>query len=83
MQGKLMTPQQVADFLQVDFRTVYHLLRSGKLSGVKVGRIWRIRPEDVEEYLRAYSNRKVGKPNASQEKQPLPRNGLCWERKRK
>jgi excisionase family DNA binding protein len=68
MEAKLLTPQQVADFLQVDFRTVYHLLRTGKLAGVKVGRVWRIRPEDVEEYLRSYSNRKAGKPEAPQEK---------------
>jgi hypothetical protein len=34
---------------------------TGKLAGVKVGRVWRIRPEDVEEYLRTYSNRKAGK----------------------
>jgi len=58
MEGKLLTPQEVADFLQVDFRTVYQLLRSGKLGGVKVGRVWRIRPQDVEEYLKTYSNRK-------------------------
>lgn len=52
MNDKLFTPQQVADYLQVDFRTVYGLLRSGKLKGVKVGRVWRVRPEDVESYLR-------------------------------
>ncbi len=66
MEARLLTPRQVADFLQVDFRTVYHLLRSGKLSGVKVGRVWRIRPVDIEEYLETYSNRKTGKSKTLQ-----------------
>jgi excisionase family DNA binding protein len=59
MEKKLLTPQQVADYMQVDFRTVYLLLRSGELPGIKVGRVWRIRPEDLEDFLQ--KNIKQGK----------------------
>ncbi len=51
MNGKLLTPQQVADYLQVDFRTIYSLLRSGELIGAKIGRVWRIKPEEIDNYL--------------------------------
>jgi len=51
LDNKLLTAQQVADYLQVDFRTVYALLRSGKLQGVKVGRVWRISRAALDEFL--------------------------------
>lgn len=39
---KLYTPQEIADLLKVDLRTVYRWLREGKLQGHKVGGVWRI-----------------------------------------
>lgn len=53
MNDKLLTPQQVADYLQVDFRTVYSLLRSGKLKGVKIGRVWRISESELQRLLKS------------------------------
>jgi excisionase family DNA binding protein len=47
------TPEEVAGDLQVTRRTVYEWLRSGRLRGVRAGRGWRIRPEDVEVFLEA------------------------------
>jgi excisionase family DNA binding protein len=47
------TPEEIAEELQVTRRTVYGWLRSGRLRGVRAGRGWRIRPEDVEVFLRA------------------------------
>ncbi len=60
MENKLLTPQQVADYMQVDFRTVYNLLRRGKLKGIKVGRVWRIAPEDLEHFLNISNKVKGG-----------------------
>lgn len=57
MENKLLTPYEVAKYLRVDYRTVYQLLHSGKLKGSKVGRVWRIRMEDVDRYLRETANR--------------------------
>lgn len=54
--GKLLTPLEAAQYLRVDRRTVYYLLQSGKLRGSKVGRIWRVKEEDVESYLREFAN---------------------------
>ncbi len=48
---KLLTPEQVADTLQVSVKTIKNWLRSGKLRGIKTGQLWRIEPEALEEYL--------------------------------
>jgi excisionase family DNA binding protein len=47
----LLTPEQIAKRLQVKERTVYSWLRSGQLRGVKLGRLWRVRPADFEAFL--------------------------------
>lgn len=47
----LLTCEEAAAFLRVHPRTVYRLLREGKLPGVKVGRQWRIRRTDLEASL--------------------------------
>jgi len=51
MTEKLLTPEQVAERLQVTERTVYGWLRRGTLPALKLGRLWRIRPEDLEAFL--------------------------------
>jgi excisionase family DNA binding protein len=48
---KLLTPEQVADILQVSVKTVKNWLRAGKLQGIKTGQLWRIEPEALDEYL--------------------------------
>ena len=48
---QLLTPAQVAERLQVTERTVYEWLRDGRLVGLKLGRLWRIRSEDLEAFL--------------------------------
>lgn len=45
------TPEEVAGELQVTRRTVYEWLRTGRLRGLRAGRGWRIRPEDVDTFL--------------------------------
>src|SRR5436309_4531607 len=51
MNEKLLTPEQVAERLQVTERTVYGWLRRGRLPALKLGRLWRIRPADLEAFL--------------------------------
>jgi excisionase family DNA binding protein len=48
---KYLTPEQVAEQLQVTRRTVYAWLKMGRLHGVRAGKGWRIRPEEVESFL--------------------------------
>jgi excisionase family DNA binding protein len=48
---KLLTPEQVADRLQISRVTVMDYLRKGRLKGHRVGRLWRIKEEDLEAFL--------------------------------
>lgn len=51
----LLTPDQVAASLGVNRRTVIDWLNAGKLPGVRLGKLWRIDPEALAEWLRARS----------------------------
>ena len=51
MNEKLLTPAQVAERLQITERTVYEWIRDGKLTALKLGRLWRIRQDDLEAFL--------------------------------
>jgi len=48
---KLLTPEQVADTLQVSVKTIKNWLRAGRLKGVKTGQLWRIEPEALRDYM--------------------------------
>lgn len=48
---KLLTSKQVSEILQVHPFTVLKYLKTGKLRGLKLGRVWRIRESDVERFL--------------------------------
>ena len=43
--------EEVARLLQVSTRTVYVLLKYGKLRGVRVGRAWRVPRDEVDRFL--------------------------------
>ena len=45
---RFLTPEEVADLLRVSRRTVYNWLRSGQLPALRIGKVWRIRREDIE-----------------------------------
>jgi len=45
---RLLTPEEVADLLRVSRRTVYNWFRSGQLPAMRIGKVWRIRREDID-----------------------------------
>lgn len=47
----LLTPSEVIEYLRVNVRTVYRLMRTGELPAVRVGRQWRIRRADLDSWL--------------------------------
>ena len=51
----LLTPQEVAEYLQLAPETVYHYIKEGKLVVSKLGRQYRIPKENVELFLLATS----------------------------
>ena len=49
--ARFLTVQEVADMLRVSSMTVYRLIKAGELAAVRVGRSFRVRDTDVDEYL--------------------------------
>ncbi|MBC8493079.1 MAG: helix-turn-helix domain-containing protein [Chloroflexi bacterium] len=47
----LMDIRQVATYLQINEATAYSWAQKGELPGIKIGRIWRFRREDIEAWL--------------------------------
>lgn len=52
---EIMTPEQVAEYLQLDPTTVYRYIRQGKLVASKLGRNYRIPKANVDLFLQAAS----------------------------
>jgi excisionase family DNA binding protein len=42
---------RVAEYLGVSERTVYNRVRAGELPAIKMGRLWRVRPSELERWL--------------------------------
>ena len=49
---EMLTVQAVADVLNVHYNTVFTLIRTGKLKASKIGVQYRIKPEDLKEYIK-------------------------------
>jgi len=46
-----MTVREVANYLNVDEKTVYRLAQKGELPGFKVAGTWRFKREDIDQWI--------------------------------
>jgi excisionase family DNA binding protein len=46
-----LTTEEVLEYLHVNLRTVYRLIKAGKIPAVRVGRQWRFRKADLDVWL--------------------------------
>lgn len=53
----IMTPEQVAEYLQLNTDTIYRLIRKRELAATQIGRTYRIPKENLEEFLQVHSTR--------------------------
>ncbi|MQW74457.1 helix-turn-helix domain-containing protein [Nocardioides sp. dk4132] len=51
-EAKFLTVAEVAAMMRVSKMTVYRLVHNGDLPAVRVGRSFRVREEDADEYIR-------------------------------
>lgn len=51
MDPEIMTISQVAKYLQISEMTTYKLVNEGKIPAFKIGRHWRVKKEDLGEYI--------------------------------
>jgi len=59
---KYLTSEQVAEMLQVHQFTILKYLKKGILPGIKIGRMYRIKESEVEEFLGRISTSKKKDP---------------------
>ena len=53
---RLMTLEEVTEYLRLSKDTVYRMANTGKLPASKVGSQWRFRKEDVDQWLEKNKN---------------------------
>lgn len=58
MDDTFLTTEEVLDYLQVNLRTVYRLIKAGKIPAVRVGRQWRFRRADLDAWLDGQQSRR-------------------------
>lgn len=51
MDESFLTTEEVLHYLQVNLRTVYRLIKAGRIPAVRVGRQWRFRKRDIDLWL--------------------------------
>ena len=64
--AKLIDIDELADFLKLKKQTIYNWLHEGKITGIKVGGVWRFDRREVDNWLK--SRRRVSKEVKSGEK---------------
>lgn len=54
----LYTIEQISDILKVTKRTIYNYIKSKDLKAVKIGKYWRVKHSDLEEFINTGTNKK-------------------------
>ena len=71
-ENKLLTPEEVAEDLNVSPMTVRNWLRGGEIKGIKLaGNLWRVKPEDLQKFIdeaEVIANLEIGKAKRNNEK---------------
>jgi excisionase family DNA binding protein len=65
MDETFLTTEEVLAYLQVNLRTVYRLIKAGKIPAVRVGRQWRFRKRDIDAWLDSQRPRGGGRTAAA------------------
>ena len=70
-----LTTEEVLEYLQVNLRTVYRLIKAGKIPAVRVGRQWRFRKRDIDAWLDTQRPRGDRGPATGLADKPAARDG--------
>ena len=66
-----LTTEEVLEYLQVNLRTVYRLIKAGKIPAVRVGRQWRFRKRDIDAWLDSQRPRGANRPAPAPAARPV------------
>ena len=75
-----LTTEEVLEYLQVNLRTVYRLIKAGKIPAVRVGRQWRFRKRDIDAWLDTQRPRgeRAPRPRSPTGRRPATAAAACW-----
>lgn len=62
--SKLMNIEELADYLRLRKQTIYNWLHERKISGIKVGGVWRFERREIDAWLK--SQRRLSKSGEKQ-----------------
>lgn len=51
--ARLIDIDELADYLRLKKQTIYNWLNQGKISGIKVGGVWRFERKDIDDWIRS------------------------------
>lgn len=52
MEDKLLTTEQIVDYLQISKKTLFRLIQDGKIRALRVGNAYRFKKEEIDEDLK-------------------------------
>ena len=64
--GKVLTIEELAEYLKIPKSTLYKLVREGSVPCQKVGKHWRFHKDCIDEWIK-------GEPNSPESKRPTGR----------
>ena len=56
MEDKLLTRSEAQQVLRVGSCKIFQMIRSGEIPAIKIGRVYRIKQSDLENYLQKQKN---------------------------
>src|SRR5436190_2560195 len=80
MDETFLTTEEVLEYLQVNLRTVYRLIKAGKIPAVRVGRQWRFRKRDIDAWLDSQRPRGGSRPTPAPPARPAAAAGTARPR---
>ena len=57
--NEIMKFEEVMEYLNIGKSTLYKLLRSGEITSFKIGKVWKIPRQSVEDYIKKQMKYKV------------------------
>lgn len=50
---RLINIEELAEYLRLQKQTIYNWLNQGKISGIKVGGVWRFDQSEIDDWLKS------------------------------
>jgi len=50
----LLSVEDLADYLGLKKQTIYNWLNQGKISGIKIGKVWRFEKKEIDNWLKKF-----------------------------